>query len=352
MKPAPISPLFRLSAEDLDHILAHTEAIWTSLRGSRFFITGGTGFFGKWLLASLAAANDRLDARLTATVLSRDPQRFLECHPELGPRRDFQWLRGDIRDFAFPAGSFPLIIHAATAASEQLNVEQPRVMFDTIADGTRRLLDFAAQAAPDAMLLTSSGAVYGPQPPTLSHIPEDFTGAPDPLSPHSAYGEGKRVAEFLCTSSGLPAKIARCFAFIGPYLPLDAHFAAGNFIRDALRGGPIIVRGDGRPLRSYLYAADLVVWLLNILARGQVGHPYNVGSPEPVAIAAMASLIGIAAGGLQVNVTGAPTAGAPPRYVPDTSRVQTQLGLRVNIGLENAVARHLAWCHLPPHRAP
>ncbi len=119
---------------------------------------------------------------------------------------------------------------------------------------------------------------------------------------------------------GLPVKVARGFAFIGPYLPLDAHFAAGNFLRDGLRGGPIRVGGDGTPYRSYLYAADLAVWLWTLLFRGAPCRPYNVGGEEAVSIAELACCVAVHFG-VGVQIARAATPGRPAeRYVPATRR--------------------------------
>jgi nucleoside-diphosphate-sugar epimerase len=338
-----------LPKADLEHILHHTEPLWRELRGSRLFITGGTGFFGKWLLETIAAANDALDAKVSAVVLTRSPERFAAAMPHLAGRPEFAWLAGDVVDFNFPPGPFDHIVHLATAASAQLNETQPLAMLDTIVGGTRRALDFARHCGARRFLLASSGAVYGPQPANLSHIPEDFRGGPDTLSAFSAYGEGKRMAELLCTlAPEMDCVIARCFAFIGPHLPLDAHFAAGNFLRDALAGSPIEIQGDGRALRSYLHAADLAVWLLTLLVRGRGGRAYNVGSGQAVTTQELARAIADRAPGRpEVRILGKPSGGPPHRYVPDISRAQAELGLGVGMDLDRAVARTLDW-HLTP----
>ena len=215
-------------------------------------------FFGCWLLDTFIWANQKLDLGARAMVLSRRPQDFITKAAHLALNPVVTLLEGDVCDFIFPDGSFPFIIHAATEASVKLIEENPLQMLDTIMRGTRHVLNFGQICGPRRFLLTSSGAVYGRQPPDLSHTPETYPGAPDPLDKHSAYAQGKRIAEHLCVQYARPGifdpLIARCFAFMGPYLSLDIHYAAGNFIRDGLTGGPIRVNGDGTPFRSYLYA--------------------------------------------------------------------------------------------------
>ena len=338
-----------LSTEDIDHILAHTGAIWEELRGGRIFITGGTGFFGCWLLESFLWANEKLNLDASAVVLSRNPGVFVQKAPHLAQNPAVTLHEGDIRSFDFPNGTFSHVIHAATEASAKLNEESPLLMLDTIVEGTRRALDFAVQCGARKFLLTSSGAVYGKQPPGLTRVSEDYTGAPDPMDPRSAYGNGKRLAEHLCAlyskQHGLETKIARCFAFVGPYLPLDIHFAIGNFIRDAMKGAPIRINGDGTPCRSYLYAADLTIWLWTILFRGESLRPYNVGSEESLTIEQIARLVSASVNPpCPVEIARKPIAGKPAeRYVPSTRRAEAELGLKCQIPLEEAIRRTEMW---------
>jgi nucleoside-diphosphate-sugar epimerase len=343
--------MFKLPEADLHHILTHTPDVWDNLRGSRLFLTGGTGFFGIWLLESFVHANRRHNLGAEATVLTRDPQAFLRRAPHLASETCLHWHEGDVRTFTFPRGDFTHIIHAATPSGAPADQIDPEEMLDIIIGGTRHTLAFARQAHVRRLLFSSSGAVYGRQPAELTHVGEDYSGPLDYLNDHFAYHEGKRVAEQLCASytkrHGVPSTIARCFAFLGPHLPLDAHFAAGNFLRDGLAGGPVRVGGDGSPYRSYLHAADLMVWLWTLLVRGQPGRPYNVGSEEAVTIAELARKI---AGGCSCDVqfARAPVSGrAPDRYVPSTSRAFQELGLRAWIGLDDAITRTLVWLRNP-----
>ncbi|MBD2552236.1 NAD-dependent epimerase/dehydratase family protein [Limnothrix sp. FACHB-708] len=340
-----INPL----AEDLDYILETTHDLWEDLRSQRIFITGGTGFFGRWLLESLVWANDKQALEVKALVLTRNPAAFAKKAPHLVSHPAIEFHVGDVRSFSFPDGAFSHIIHAATEASAQLNQEAPLLMLDTIVQGTRHVLEFARHCGAKKFLLTSSGAVYGQQPPDMTHIPEDYRGAPDTMDAKSAYGEGKRMAELLCTiyaqQCNIETKIARCFAFVGPHLPLESHFAIGNFIRDALQGASILVNGDGKPYRSYLYVADLVIWLWTILLKGQSCYPYNVGSEESLSIANVAHVVReIFHQNIQVEICQCPASNAATsRYVPSSKRALSELNLQPRVDLVNAVRRTIAW---------
>ncbi|WP_213805854.1 NAD-dependent epimerase/dehydratase family protein [Granulicella sp. dw_53] len=338
-----------LPADDLALIATHTAPLWNEMRGQRLFLTGGTGFFGVWLTESFLHINRTfaLDAHLT--VLTRDPAAFTRKCPHLASYHALTLLPGDVRTFNHPQGDFAYIIHAATEASARQVAEAPLEMLSTILDGTARILDFAATHNTRKLLLTSSGAVYGKQPATLSHIPEDFLGGPDPLDPASVYAEGKRLSEQMCAlharQSSLQIKIARCFAFIGPHLPLDTHFAIGNLLRDALNNSPIQIAGDGTPLRSYLYAADLAIWLWTILFQAPSMQAINVGSEEAISIATLAQTIAATLNPtLPIHIAKTPTAETPPsQYVPSTQRAQQTLSLKPLTTLEESIRRTAAW---------
>jgi nucleoside-diphosphate-sugar epimerase len=334
-------------AGDLDHILDHTGTVWDELRGARLFITGGTGFFGRWLLETLVRANERLGLRASAVVLTRDGAAFRRHAPDLAADPAISLHAGDVARFGFPAGGFSHVLHmGSTSAVATFNHEPPLAKFETIVHGTQRTLEFAVRCGARRFLYTSSGVVYGPQPADMTHVPEEYRGAPEPTDPAAALGHSKRAAEFLVAAygekHGFGASIARCFSFIGPHLQLDVHYAIGNFLRDALRGRPIEIRGDGTPRRSYLYSADMAIWLLTILCKGEPGRSYNVGSEEDVTIAELARRVARQAPSpVDVKIAGGrpPASAAPDRYVPSTRRARLELGLQPTVGLDDAIAR-------------
>ncbi len=347
----PSKPLF---PTDLAEVTQHAQTSFESLRGATLFLTGGTGFFGHWLLESLLHANRVLALRVGVTVLTRDADRFRAKAPHITADPAITLLEGDACDFFFPTRTHTHIIHAATDSGGQHTQQPAYALAESIFEGTRRVLQFARATGAKRLLYISSGAIYGRSTP-LQHTPETYTGAPDPLALASSYDEAKRMAEHLCIAyahgTALEPVIARCFAFIGPHLPLDTHFAIGNFIGAALRNEPIHIRGDGTPRRSWLYMSDLAAWLWTLLAQGVPNRAYNVGSDEGYTIAEAAHLTAATlrpdhAGGstLPLQIDGRPKPSAPLNsYVPSLERVQAELGLRVTVPLSEALQRTAAW---------
>jgi UDP-glucuronate decarboxylase len=322
---------------------------WRAFKGRKIFLTGGTGFFGKALLRNHLSLDCLVACEIA--VLSRHPEQFLAAYPEFSGHSSITFLQGDIqhRDSLPWGNSFTDVLHAATESTIGPSLT-PLQRYDQIVDGTRNILDLAVATGARRFLLTSSGAIYGPQPADLAAIPEDWPGTPPLAEPSTAYGQAKRAAEHLCAlfseQHGIETVIARCFAFVGADLPLDVHFAIGNFIRDALTADAITVSGDGTALRTYLHQSDLAHWLFTLLEHGRTGQAYNVGSDEVISIAALAHLVrDILAPDKPVRILGQPDPGAARnRYVPDIHKAQRELGLGVTVPLVDAIRRTRLSC--------
>jgi dTDP-glucose 4,6-dehydratase len=335
--------------EDLDHVLAHTAGLWEELRDKKVFITGGTGFFGCWLLESFAWASDKLDLNATAVVLSRKPAAFEKRAPHLYHHKAINFVKGDINDFIFPEDSFSYLIHCSVYQQNANDKEDNVSMVKEMLTGTTHILDFCIKAKIKKMLLISTGAVYGKPPSHMKNIPEDFSAAFNPTISTNAYHHIRRMMETMAViyaeENDFETKIARCFSFIGPYLPLNGRFAVGDFIQDLLSKQNITVKGDGKAVRSYLYMADLVIWLWTILFKGANCRPYNVGSEMPVTIREIAEeFANESVPPLPVSTLKKSSHGvAPDYYVPDTSRARSELDLRQRILLSTAIKKTMQW---------
>jgi UDP-glucuronate decarboxylase len=318
----------------------------------KWLVTGGTGFFGRALLRHWIA-EAALGVRPPAiTVLTRSPEYFLKRHPEFFGHEWLRFTQGDILEpLKIDASQFfTHVLHAATDSTLGPQL-RPLERYQQIVDGTRNTLNFAVQCGASRFLLTSSGGVYGSQPQDMEKIPETYNGMPDPLRPEQTYSVAKRVAEHLCAlyqeQYGIETVIARCFTFVGQDLPLDVHFAIGNFIRDALKRSEIVVNGDGAPVRSYMDQRDLAIWLTEIMQRGHPGFAYNVGSDQAISIARLAYLVrDTLSPGLSVRISGNPSRSHTRNcYIPSIEKAQTELNLILRYPLTDAlleVGAHLS----------
>lgn len=311
---------------------------------AKILLTGGTGFVGKALLRHILSTESHSVARIT--VLTRKPDQFLHTNPEFSGHQVVKFFKGDMLKLdTLPWDyHFTHVVHAAAVSATGPRLT-PWQQYNHIVDGTRNILSLAVITGARRFLLTSSGAIYGPQPVNLTAISEDHLGCPPLCDSRTAYGQAKRAAEHLCAlcseANGLESVIARCFTFVGPDLPLKAHFAIGNFIHDALTADTITVASDGTPLRTYLDQTDLAKWLLTLLMCGRSGHAYNVGSNKVISIADLAHLVrDILAPDKPVKILGSPDESAiRSRYVPDIRKAQQELGLKINVALTESIQK-------------
>ncbi len=329
-----------LPADDLNQVLLHTRDCWGKDSGMTVLFTGASGFFGGWMLESFLLAGHRLNLPFRAIVVTRNAGKFKLRFPHLADDPGVELLESDVSALAAPAGPVDYIIHSLIPDAGT-PLEEMELFFQS---ATKRLLEMASWKAVKGFLLCSTGAVYQPL------IPRRPFAESDPLVPAEgppSYPLIRRKVEEQCLEAfreaDIPVKIARGFAFVGARLPLNANFAIGNFIRDALAGGPVVVQGDGTSIRSYLYASDMAAWLWTVLLKGAPGRAFNVGSGEAVSIGDLARMIGRMFDVETIVEGNAPSGAAPDFYIPSTRRVEEDLGLLAWTGLSEAIIKTLRW---------
>ena len=295
----------------------------------RILLTGGTGFFGKSILDFMHRGFLR---NIHLTILSRNPAAFKEQNPQWNQLESVSYLSGDIRTFSCGGECFDYVIHAAAPVQERMSSND---LENIVVGGTAHVMEVAEAIKAKRVLFVSSGAVYGCQSVEAS-LSEDLTPVPN-----TGYGIAKAKAENICLGSGVPAVIARCFTFVGPYLPIQNNFAVADFIWEAINGSPIVIHGDGTPLRSYMYADDLVSWLFKILEDGRNGQVYNVGSDEPLMILELAHRIKkLLKSSSPVQILNdKPTGRAGAVYIPNVQKARTELGLVRMTSFDEAILK-------------
>jgi dTDP-glucose 4,6-dehydratase len=313
-------------------------------------MTGGTGFMGAWVAEAVAHLNDTHRFGIRLSLMSRSAYAFRARVPELADRPDIQLLDKDVQSLVDFPEDVNRVIHAAGTPDSRNHATDPLRTAETIIQGTASVLEACRRLQGlQSVLVVSSASVYGSQPMDQERIREDGFHPLNPSTLSGVYAEAKRASEMYATiyrnQHRLPVVIARPFAFIGPYQALDRPWAVNNFLRDALSNSPVRVLGDGETVRSYMYGADLAAWILSLLAGGERGRAYNVGSEEAIRLCDLAGLIlEITGGGGSVILRAGPPGSAHcSRLVPDVTLARQTLGLAARFSLREALARTVEW---------
>ena len=338
----------KILREDFSLIVDSASSDLDQIVNSEVMITGASGFVGSWLVGSWLWARESLKGTGRLLLVCRNTEGLNQKYASSISAGHLILQAADVRSLQLPASFRPqLVVNAATPARESLNVKQPLEMLNIIIEGQKKLLEISQEAGVERFLFLSSGAVYGSIPLSLKQVPEDYLGAPHIGDPAMAYHEGKRVAELMgniCSQNGSMGFVsARLFAFLAPFLPIDEHFAAGNFIGNAIRNEDIIIKSGGGSIRSYQYGTDLVTWLWALLVRGKSGDAYNVGSDESLSIKELAKKVAeISASGITVKIMGKDEVTNISQYVPSVKKMSQEFRLGNQIRLQQSIIRSIS----------
>ena len=315
---------------------------------SSLLIIGGTGFFGKSILDFFNRGNLETFGIDLIYIMSRNAFKFPIEYPKLLTSINSKviFLSEDISKVnELPKVDF--IIHAAATTNAQNYINAPKLERENIINSTLNFCKLVLKFCADSKIIyTSSGAVYGAQNSNISHLKEDEKLVPiGTLEIHKRdYAQAKRDSENAILELGytknIKVSIARCFAFVGVWLPFDQHFAIGNFLKNIIEKKAIIVKAQNTVFRSYMYADDLVSWLIKIMFSAKVSCPiYNVGSDEVWSILELAKFLSdkykleLIKPEIQNNKI--------DRYIPSIEKAKKELNLSLKYNLEEAVSETL-----------
>ena len=316
----------------------------------KLLITGSSGFVGLQIISLITSLAKNFQVHLDIELVSRNVEDLRKVvHPLLDHEFvKFDFLNAEIGQELRPSSPPDFVFHLATPASSSLNNHYPREMLMLNIEAAKWICDSPkVTTSKPKVLFASSGAVYGGGEGSGVKISEDSLIAPSTSRPGMAYAEGKRVAEMLfyeAERNGLLAPIiARLFSFSGPGLPLDRHFAIGNFVRDAINDQHIIIRGDGTSIRSYLDSRDMAHWLIRSLGFDAPSFALHIGSDTPISISELADLVAsrykyLTGSSCAVSIMGMKSVlDGFDNYVPSTERTLRYLGVETIFPLSESI---------------
>jgi nucleoside-diphosphate-sugar epimerase len=306
-------------------------------------VIGGSGFFGKSILDSFNRGLLEKWGVTELNLLSRNSTKLRKSHPEMINSSVNLFDQNICECKHLPHADY--IIHAAASTEISGYINTPKSQYENMLNGVANYCKLAKTLHKTSKILyVSSGAVYGQQPYTLSAITEDFSysdSVDNMVINKRIYTLAKRDCEKMFSTlgqEGLDTSIARCYSFIGCFLPRDQHFAIGNFLNDAISGNPIRILANGAVYRSYMYADDLVEWLLSVLFLSSNKCPvFNIGSDEAISIHELAFKIANLFSLKTIINNDMSNLTAVDRYIPSVEKAKMH-GMQIKFDLDSAIA--------------
>ena len=320
------------------------------MKHSSVLVTGASGTIGSFCVDVLRRFNIDAGAGINIYAAGRNQERLeRRFYDGENQNSEIHFLKYDLVKPIMFTESFDYVIHAAGNAYPDAFNSDPVGTIEGNVHGTYSLLEYAKEHGCKRFLYVSTGEVYGQCGADQESFRETDSGAIDILSPRSCYPGSKRLAETLCVSymkqKGLETLIVRpCHTYAPGMLDGDNR-ANAQFIRNGVVGRNIILKSEGRQMRSYAYAADCISAMLTVLVKGTGGEAYNCANPEArCTIAKFAEIVAQASGSKVVYENPSPEdlANRSPvmRQILNTEKLEG-LGWKGRYSVEKGVAHTL-----------
>lgn len=331
---------FKLPIEDLESIFERLKRDWP--KNSTILITGGTGFFGQWIIESVAYIEKKTAYNNKFIIISRqNADQLFEKHPIL-KESCFELIQSDLSVECNTKMQVDYILHAATDVNIFKQSDDHNVVVKQLIQATENIIKLADDCESFRKILyVSSGAVYERNEDVP--LKEDISL---PINFNSSYAKAKRECEILVekilSNNSINGVIARCFAFLGP--EFDSRMAIMEMILSAVHSKTITVRS---PLtkRSFMYMSDLVCSIFKLLFSKTKHVHYNIGSDEVVNFGELANLINESSGEsctISLNQPQNSNWLSGQFYYPDVSRLREEFPSALSINLAQAIKKTMS----------
>lgn len=342
------SPEDRVLQEDLE-VIADSSLSFDKLKNSAVLVTGATGLVGVSLVRALLCINRKHHRNIRILAMIRNQEKAEKIYGDLLKREELKLIIGDINQKIRIEERVDYIIHCASVTASKMMVSQPVETLITSIEGTKNLLDLAAEKKVQSFVYVSSMEMYGTFEKADHEITEKDLGYIDPLKIRSNYPESKRLCENMCIAYmaeyNVPVKIARLAQTFGAGILPGENRVFAQFARSAMNGEDIVLHTKGLSEGNYCYTRDAVLGLFTILLEGENGEAYNVANPDShTTIADMAQMVCEKIGDGKMKVVFDIPESNTYGYAADTKMKLNSdklqlLGWKPEIGLEEAYRR-------------